>query len=145
MPASRASRRAAASASHWARVSLPAGRSGWMRAAQQGLVGVDVPHAGDAALVEQEGLDRSATAARELAQVARGEALIEGLEPKAGGEEALELIGPLEQLARAEAARVDDEQPVAGPPRELDPDARVDRLWSGSQRMVPVMRRCWAR
>ena len=78
-----------------------------------------------------------AAAARELAQMGPGEALVEGLEAEAGGEEALELIGAFEQLAGTEAARVDDEQFMAGPSPELDPDARVDRLLVGVQEDGP--------
>ena len=62
IPASSAATTASRSAAAWARVMRPAGRSGWMRAREQRLVGVDVPHARDPALVEQERLDRRAAA-----------------------------------------------------------------------------------
>ena len=80
---------------------------------EEGLVGVDVADARDAALVEQEGLDRGASPAGEVAQVRGREALVERLDPEARREEALELLVPQHQLAGPEAPRIDDHEPLA--------------------------------
>ncbi len=71
---------------------------------------------------------------RERAQVLGGEALVERLEAEARGEERLERIRAQQQLARAEAARVDDRELArARGPRaaELDAHAHVRRLGVG--------------
>ena len=73
IPAPAPPRSPRAARAHCAGVSAPAGRSGWIRAAEQRLVGVDVADAGDPPLVEDERLDRGGAPARLLAQVGRGE------------------------------------------------------------------------
>ena len=55
--------------------------------AEQRLVGVDVPDAGDVALVEQERLDRRPAPAARRRSVAPSSAPDERLEPQAGAEE----------------------------------------------------------
>src|SRR5438270_6259574 len=68
-----------------------ASRAQWVDpSAEQGLVGVDVPHACDLLLVQQKRLDRRPAAPRERTQVLGREALIERLEAEAGREERLE-------------------------------------------------------
>ena len=105
---------------HWASESRPAGRSGWMPCAEERLVGVDVADTGDAALVKQKGLHRRGTPARERAQVLGGEALVQRLQPQPRGEEELHRLLSQQQLAGAEAARIDNHQapaPWAARPR----------------------------
>ncbi len=77
---------------------------------EQRLIRVDVAHAGDPALVQQERLDRRRPALRQRPQVLRREALVERLEAEPRREERLERVAAQQQLARAEAARVDDRQ-----------------------------------
>ena len=60
--------------------------------AEQRLVGVDVPHARDPLLVEQERLDRRARRARERVQVVAGELVAERLDAEAGGEERVQRV-----------------------------------------------------
>ena len=96
------------------RARYAAGRAQRVHArAEQRLVGVDVPDAGDPALVEQERLHRRPAAARERAQVLGAEAGVEGLEAEARAQEGVERGAPVGELAGAEAARVDVEQLVA--------------------------------
>ena len=76
--------------------------------AVQRLVGVDVADAGDPLLVEQERLDRRAAALRERAQVRAGEVRLERLEPRRAAKNASSASGAERQLARPEAARVDE-------------------------------------
>ena len=73
---------------------------------EQRLVGVDVPHAGDAALVEQDGLDRGAAVACLEVEVLGREVRAERLDAEARGEERVELRAAERELAGAEAARV---------------------------------------
>ncbi len=112
--------------------------------AMQRLVGVDVAHARDPALVEQQRLDRRGPPARERAQVLGREALVQRLEPQAGREERLQRLAAEQQLAGAEAPRIDDHQPPLG--AQLDAHAHVRRLGLGAHTArPPVMRRCWTR
>ncbi len=92
--------------------SLPAGRRGCTPRSEQSLVGIDVADARDPALVQQERLDRRRPALGQPAQVTHGEALVERLQPEPHREERLERIAAQQQLARAEAARIDDRQPA---------------------------------
>ena len=69
MPACSDSTTASRSARHCARRQLPGRAQRVDAGAEQRLVGVDVAHARDAPLVEQERLDRRAAAARQRAQV----------------------------------------------------------------------------
>ena len=85
--------------------------------AEQRLVGVDVADARDPALVEQQRLDRRRAPARERAQVLGGEALVERLEPSRAAKNASSAGSPQQQLAGAEAARVDDHQAHVPSPR----------------------------
>ena len=92
--------------------------------AEQRLVGVDVPDAGDAALVEQERLDRRARGLGERVQVLAGEVALERLDAEAGVEEGVERLRAERELAGAEAARVvEDEHVVA----EVEPHPHVPR------------------
>src|ERR1700730_12508804 len=95
---------------------------------EEGLVGVDVPDARDAPLVEQERLDRSAAAAGEPFEPLGGETLVERLDPEALDEERIEGLGAEQQLSRAEAARGGDREPQdRAPPakRRCIPRVRV--------------------
>ncbi len=78
--------------------------------AEERLVGVDIADAGDAALVEQKGLHRGGTPARERPQMLDREALIQRLQPQPRGKEVLHRLLPQQQLAGAEAAGIDDHQ-----------------------------------
>ncbi len=119
--------------------------------AEQRLVGVDVADARDLALVEQQRLDRRRAPARERAQVLGREPLVERLEPEARGEERLQRLRAEQQLARAEAARVDDHQAArlraarraAPTPMRTRGVRRLGR--PGCTAAAPVIRRCWAR
>ena len=92
--------------------------------AEQGLVGVDVPHARDAALVEQERLDRRRRArARAPRRCSAREPLVERLHADARGEERVDRRGAEQQLAGAEAARVDDHEPAPHAPSSGAPPA----------------------
>ncbi len=77
------------------------------------LVGVDVPHAGDLALVEQERLHRRAARARERVQVRAREVGRERLHAEPPREERLPRRRAERELAGAEAARVVEHQPAA--------------------------------
>ena len=73
--------------------------------APERLVDVDVPQAGERALVEQRGLDRRAPLREPLAEPRRGEERVERLVAEPRREVRLELAR-LEQQPRAEAAHV---------------------------------------
>ena len=73
-------------------------------AAEQRLVGVDVAHAGDPPLIEQERLDRRAAAARERVQVRGVEAGVEGLEAEARVEEGVERVARRRRAGRCRSA-----------------------------------------
>ena len=103
--------------------------------AEQRLVGVDIAHARDPPLVEQERLDRRAPPARERAQVRNGETLVERLEAETRREELLERVVADQQLAGAEAAGIGDDQPRAR--FQLDANARVRRLGVGVPEQRP--------
>ena len=81
--------------------------------AKEGLVGVDVPHAGNPLLVEQEGLDRLLSPARHRAQGVGGEVGVERLDAQPGSEVLGEGAGSEQDIARAETAHVDEEQAPA--------------------------------
>ena len=87
------------------------------------------PTPGDAALVEQERLDRRAPAARHRPQRRAGELVGERLEAEAGGEERVARGGAERDLARPEAPRVAEADLVrAGVEDEADADVgRVRR------------------
>ena len=71
-----------------------------------------------APLIEQERLHRRRPPARLRAQVLGGEQLVQRLQAEPRGEERLQRLLAEQQLAGAEAARVDDRQPpVPGPGR----------------------------
>jgi hypothetical protein len=93
--------------------------------AEQRLVGVDVPHAGELRLVEQERLDRRAPPACERAQTLGGELGPQGLDAQAGGEEGVPRLGAQGELARAEPARVAERQ--APPTGQREAHACVGR------------------
>ena len=101
---------------------------------EQRLVGVDVPDAGDPLLVEQHRLDRRPTRARQREHAIDAEAVPERLDPQSGGEERVERVAADGQLARAEAARVDEDQAV--PVVEIDVDSHHRR--AGERPIPPV-------
>src|SRR5690348_15314212 len=95
----------------------------------QRLVGVDVSHPGDPALIEEQRLDRCAASLRDGAQVLWRESLIQRLQTQARIEEGLEGGGPEHELTRAEAARVRDRETCAR--LQIDEHACVLRLAGG--------------
>ena len=80
--------------------------------AEQRLVGVDVPDAGDPALVEQERLDRRAAAAAEARSVAPSSSSDSGSSPRRAAKKASRAAAPSGELARPEAPRVAEAQLV---------------------------------
>ena len=104
--------------------------------AEQRLVGVDVPDAGHAALVEQERLHRSAAAARRAREDVGRELRVERLRADPLVEVFVELFGPLDHDAGAEPALVDEQQAVAVVERE--PHAQVRPRLVGPRRATPT-------
>ena len=96
--------------------------------AEQRLVGVDVPHPGDLALVEQERLDRRdvrpRASPRRCSAVNRSSS---GSSPRRAAKNASSASCAEQQLAGAEAARVDDHQRGVPGPR-----SRRTRMCGGS-------------
>ncbi len=87
----------------------------------QGLVGVDVAHPGDPALVEQQRLDRCRAPLHEGVQVGGGEALVQRLEPQAQRKELLERLCTEQQLSGAKAPWVYDHEPALGAQLHVNP------------------------
>src|SRR5947208_2024856 len=90
------------------------------------LVGVDVSHAGDPALIEQHRLDGCPSPLRDGTQVLWRESLIQRLQAQTRIEEGVQSVGPEHELAGAEAPRVGDRQTCAR--LQMDEHARVLRL-----------------
>ena len=67
-------------------------------------------------------------------------AFVERLDAQASGEERLQRIAAEQQLAGAEAARIDDHQAALGP--QLQAHTYVRGIGLGSHSTAPVMRRC---
>src|SRR5947209_5807827 len=88
---------------------------------EQRLVGVDVAHPGDPALIEDEGLDRRGAPSRQPAEVLSREGGIERLDSEPQRQIRVAGRGPEEQVARAEAPRVDIEELMAAVEAEADP------------------------
>ena len=78
------------------------------------LVRVDVPHAGDPLLRQQERLDRRPPAARQGAQRVGGEVVAERLHAEPGGEVLVAGVGAEQDDAGAEAPHVREHQALAG-------------------------------
>ena len=91
----------------------PVGAAGGPDArAEERFVGVDVPDAGDGALVKEEGLDRAGGVAGCAVEIGGGEVEAVGAE---GGPVGLEVGEGAEDAETAEAARVSEDQgPVPG-------------------------------
>ncbi len=77
---------------------------------EQRLVRVDVAHAGDLALIQQQRLDRHPAPLCKPPQVFRRVPLLEWLQAEPSREELLHRLRPEQQLARAEASRIDDRE-----------------------------------
>ena len=139
---------ASRSAASWGRLSVPTGRSGWIRDAPQRLVGVDVAHPRDALLGEQERLRGRAAPGRQLAQPLGGELRAERLHPEPSVE-----VG----LQRVVAEQHDAPCRSGAGPRTAAADRRSSRIrtrrWarpgsssaSETSSRLPVMRRCITR
>jgi hypothetical protein len=105
----------------------PPGRAQRMDAGpEEGLVGIDVPDAGDPSLIEHECLDGRAPAAGGIPQVLGREPGGEWLDTDAGCQVLVSGVRSVHEVPGPEASRVDVDEPVAG--SKLEPHPRVHRL-----------------
>ena len=103
----------------------PPQRSDWPQrmdaCAEQGLVGVDVPHARDTFLVEQEGLDRRPAPAGERPQRLGGEVWIQRLDAQSSIEIRVARLRPQEHHTSPEPPHVDEQEPLSVVQRQAGP------------------------
>ena len=107
---------------------------------EESLIGVDVPHPRNPALVEQQRLDGSPPSFHQTPQVGSREQLIEGLKTQPGREEGIHRLRPEQQLPGAEASRIDEGQAARcaaarrRPEQDTDTGMRGLGVWVGEHR-----------
>ena len=145
MPASSASTTASRSASIWARLQRPDRAQRVDARAEQRLVGVDVPDAGDPPWSSRNAFTGACgprAGARSASAVKSG---LSGSGAEARVEVLVERVAAEQHDAGAEAALVDEQQPLPVVEHERTRRCGRSARSSRSSRRLPVMRRCMTR